>query len=349
MLIKLLILICALQLGCSHGITGKTNTDKIGLGEKSMLRYLFIDRNQKVAIDAGSFHSARSFADGLAAVMTEDGLWGFIDRSGRLVIEPIFAEARDFSEGKAAVKLPGRLPIFESSKWMFIDKTGQVQFETDFDIVYDFSESYALAQDATSVYLIDGNGKVRKLFDVDVLHLGPEPNQGLREGLLPVREMRSQKYGYIDSKSKFVIAPQFEDASSFAENAARVVVKRNGRELLGFLNRDGTFLLSPRFDIDFEFLRNSRNFSEGLAGVASVSTDNTELPHFDFIDKAGRTVFQTSSFDVGNFHEGLAFVFDAVSEKYGYVDPQGNQFILPRFIFASDFSEGLACVAVLRE
>ncbi len=48
------------------------------------------------------FDDARDFSEGLAAVRVGDS-WGFIDRTGRLFIRPRFAEATPFSEGLAAV------------------------------------------------------------------------------------------------------------------------------------------------------------------------------------------------------------------------------------------------------
>ena len=49
-----------------------------------------------------TFSWAESFSDGLAAVYTDDG-WGYIDRTGRMVIPPRFIQAGPFSEGLAPV------------------------------------------------------------------------------------------------------------------------------------------------------------------------------------------------------------------------------------------------------
>ena len=54
-------------------------------------------------------------SEGLAS-FTLDEKRGFIDTSGRVVIEARFERARRFSEGFAAVQLNG--------KWSFIDKAG---------------------------------------------------------------------------------------------------------------------------------------------------------------------------------------------------------------------------------
>ena len=42
------------------------------------------------------YEDARSFSNGLAAVKV-NGLWGYIDTEGNMVIEPQFFDARDFT------------------------------------------------------------------------------------------------------------------------------------------------------------------------------------------------------------------------------------------------------------
>ncbi|EAK1349894.1 WG repeat-containing protein, partial [Campylobacter coli] len=54
-----------------------------------------------------------------------NGKWGFIDKSGKIVIEPKFDGVGNFSEGLAGVELNG--------KWGFIDKSGKIVIEPKFD------------------------------------------------------------------------------------------------------------------------------------------------------------------------------------------------------------------------
>lgn len=63
------------------------------------------------------------FGDGLAPFRNKDGLYGYIDKSGTVQIEPVFLAAGPFSEGLAAVGLS----IDQSNRYLeigFIDKTG---------------------------------------------------------------------------------------------------------------------------------------------------------------------------------------------------------------------------------
>ena len=60
--------------------------------------------------------------------------YGFIDKSGKVVIEPQFDGASNFSEGFAQVE--------KDDKWGFIDKNGKVVIEPQFDWVSYFSEGW---------------------------------------------------------------------------------------------------------------------------------------------------------------------------------------------------------------
>ena len=65
-------------------------------------KYGFIDKSGKVVIEP-QFDWVGAFSEGLARVK-KDGKYGFIDKSGKVVIEPQFDEVRAFSEGLAKVR-----------------------------------------------------------------------------------------------------------------------------------------------------------------------------------------------------------------------------------------------------
>lgn len=63
------------------------------------------------------YQNVGSFSDGLAAVQSSSGRWGFINQNQVVVIPAKYDDAKEFKDGKAAVKLNGR--------WGFINKRGQ--------------------------------------------------------------------------------------------------------------------------------------------------------------------------------------------------------------------------------
>ena len=95
-------------------------------------KYGFIDKSGKVVIEP-QFDYVEPFSEGFARVK-KDGKYYFLDKNGKVVIEPQF-DARDFSEGLAGVKKDG--------KWGFIDKNGKVVIEPQFDNAGNFSEGLA--------------------------------------------------------------------------------------------------------------------------------------------------------------------------------------------------------------
>lgn len=69
--------------------------------------------------------------------------------------------------------------------------------------------------------------------------------------LLPMPDA-SGKWGYINSEGKFEIAPQFDYASEFRGNYARVVVDEEENDFYheGIIDRNGNFVLEPFYNID---------------------------------------------------------------------------------------------------
>ena len=61
--------------------------------------------------------------------------WGYIDKTGKTVIESRFDYAFVFSEGLAYVRI--------DKKWGYIDKTGKMVVEPQFDRAFGFSEGLA--------------------------------------------------------------------------------------------------------------------------------------------------------------------------------------------------------------
>lgn len=86
---------------------------------------------------APQFDLAVDFSEGLAAVCFKEkkkngekikwsrGRWGYIDKTGELVIKPQFISAHDFSEGLARVHVEG----YEGDRLGYINKKGEWVWE----------------------------------------------------------------------------------------------------------------------------------------------------------------------------------------------------------------------------
>ena len=61
-------------------------------------------------------------SEGLSAVMFDTGKWGYIDKTGKIVIQPQFSQAGTFSEGLATVAIENGT----KKNYVMIDKTGKI-------------------------------------------------------------------------------------------------------------------------------------------------------------------------------------------------------------------------------
>jgi len=248
-------------------------------------QWCYIDETGKVAIRTRGFDYAGPFTEGLASVgvnkQTTDGqkemAYGYIDRTGRVVIQPLYDETYGFSEGLGRVVVNG--------KWGFIDKAGKMIIEPRFIRAYWFSEGFAsVTVDSGARVYIDHTGKIASNPEYEYT------DAWFSEGLTPAA--RGSRWGFVNRDWKMVIPPLFDfTAQCFSEGLASVRV--DGK--YGYIDHTGMIVISPRFE-------------------------------------------QPS----GTFHDGLARI--QMNSKTGYINRHGDVVIEPQFVRASDFRAGLAAV-----
>ena len=126
------ILLMASFVSCSNGQT-PTSKEQASIKEDELINYKysvsvgdkwgFIDKTGKYVVEP-QFDKIKDFSEGLASVEV-GGKWGFINKTGKYIVGSRFDNAGEFSEGLANVKIKG--------KWGFIDKTGKYAVEPRFD------------------------------------------------------------------------------------------------------------------------------------------------------------------------------------------------------------------------
>jgi hypothetical protein len=79
----------------------------------------YINRDGHNAFEANC-HGGNHFAQGLAPVPLAHGQFGFIDKSGKTIIQPQFRDAHPFNEDLAVVRFD------DNVSWGLIDKSGKV-------------------------------------------------------------------------------------------------------------------------------------------------------------------------------------------------------------------------------
>ncbi len=286
------------------------------------------------------------------------GKTGFIDRTGKIVIEPNLDGVYEFSEGLAAAYV-GKGQFDEG----YIDENGAIAIEPRFNIASKFSEGLAWAG-------IDPNRKPYKMgpltlytsqsshsFDYNIGFIDKtgkwltEPiykfARDFSEGLAAVRT-KENKFGFIDKSGKLKITAKFDWVESFSNGLAAVFV--HGKH--GFIDKEGRYVVKPKY-------ANAHSFSEGMACVKiggrvykpsfgdHLITTGKEDMNYAYIDTTGKIIFRINAFDCGTFSEGLARVENG--GKWGFVDKMGKTVFSSDVDAASDFSEGLARVFLTGE
>ncbi len=166
----------------------------------------FVDTTGQLAIEP-QFEHAYAFSEGLAPVQVA-GKWGYINKTGQMVIEPRFDSFRYFNQGIAAVK--------QGNKWGYIDITGQVIIEPQFDIAGDFSEGVALAhiKDEEFYGYIEPTGEVAFQLAIEFPD-DPQQKERMKEQIilgnfnhgLAMIKFTTGKYGYVDRAGNYIWHP----------------------------------------------------------------------------------------------------------------------------------------------
>lgn len=247
-----------------------------------------------LTLDPQKFAEASSFSEGLAAVKDatkpEKQAFGFIDKTGKWVIEPAFVRAGPFKEGLAWVELA--VEGEGTTRFAFIDKTGK-RFtpagKPGWEAVRSFSEGRAAVK-AGGWTFIDLTGK--ELGEPKWAFVG-----NFSEGLAAFDG--GGKWGYLDRDLKVVIQPQFDIAGRFSSGWG--LVRRHGR--YGFVERHGK--MKGSFDLARSFVSGRAAVRQGRWGFVDPKLELVVKPHYK---------------DVRDFVGDLALVT-------GWKDDTGEQFL----------------------
>jgi hypothetical protein len=280
-------------------------------------RWGFIDETGKYVIEA-NFVMVKPFSEGLAAVVFKENenayrSVGYIDQSGRIVIPPQFS-GEDVSERGFSEGLAAvKLYKDGKGKWGYIDKSGKVVIEPQFAVAGPFSQGRAMVGIAEPSWSID------------------------------------YKWGFIDTEGRWIAKPQYKSAGEFSEGLASVLMN----DKVGFIDLRGQIAIEPQFDPDGagSCVLNGRvgasRFSEGLAAVQLRKQEWGK--EWGFIDHHGNWVIQPAFACAAPFSEGLALIGvrdEQGAWRYGYVDKTGAIIIKPQFSQASSFEGKLALVTI---
>jgi tetratricopeptide (TPR) repeat protein len=295
---------------------------------------------------AGSESFAQSRANNAASESAKDSIadkFGFIDKTGRVVIPPQFNYTSDFRHGIATGtltdasgnpaklitidrnghKLDERIPLGKSSapregdnnivsvgpKYGYSSERGEIEIDSRFKSVQPFEGAYAQASagDSWTPVVINRKGDI-------VIDLSKPPTDLSPDGFQIIRL----------PGATFCLGTQ-TGLSRFHDSLACV----HRGTWCGYVDKTGSYVLPLQDCI-------ANDFSEGLARVQTGLRQS-------YINEHGKKVFTLEGqiIDAGDFHEGRAAVLvravavDARGQplaKIGFIDAKGKMVIPPKIL-----------------
>ncbi|MEP6260763.1 MAG: WG repeat-containing protein [Gillisia sp.] len=290
-----------------------------------------IDKKGEVKFTMQDAEKVRYFKNGLAAfsLLNDEGeeKWGFVNKEGKVTINPQFSAVSNFNDGRCGVKN-------SDGKWGFIDNEGKIIINYQFDDAGDFNQGKCIVETGNKKGVIDKDGKYI---------INPQFSNMIIDGDIFLVS-QDGKWGWCDKEGKLIINPQFVDAYPF--NGNKITAVQSGKSF-GYIDRDGKFIINPQFDMALPFNGKLAAVVSG-SQIGFIGQDGKYAinPQFDGISQdlfthylTGNSEFNsvnTDYFNVGaitnllNFDspEGftLSSTFEDVMNKYGLSKNKFNKY-----------------------
>lgn len=212
--------------------------------------------NQKLPVsflNSRLSHQPFNFSDGMCRIIssakidkynniTYDGKWGFIDKTGKIIIKMQYENVSDFYNGFAAVKKNGKVGLINKAGKEVIPIIYDVENElfdyTNKDYVNSRMKKGMISVGKKGKYgVVNFTGKTLIPFSYDEPLIYNSEN-----GLFSAK--KSGKFGYIDTKNRVIIPLKYQSITSF-KNGISVV--KYGKQY-GAINKTGKIVIPYSFD-----------------------------------------------------------------------------------------------------
>jgi len=233
---------------------------------KNSVRKAIIDfsKLKGIPVDSSKFYSAVI-------------LYGFMDKTGDVVLPNIYSRATSFNDGIAFVTR------YEDGKTGYIDHEGTFVLEVDSkQSNRSFSEGMSVVSQGFSDY-----GVVNKKNEL-VVPMAYDWIDDFSEGLAAV--YKNEKYGFVNKEGQLVIDTVYSRVGSFSEGLASVAIPDDrGESLYGFINKEGTLVLPHKF---YAVAFMPPFFKNGLSQLATFSEESSfNLSKAGYINKKGEWIY----------------------------------------------------------
>jgi len=288
--------------------------------------YGYINKKGEVVIPL-KYESLGFFNNGGAyAKDPETNRYGFLDKNGKWVLNPVYLYAsNNFDEnGGVWVKMT-------DNKFHYINKAGK-DFGTLDSVGSDtkqFKDGYSIVSNTNYPYvLIDQTGKTLKTIDdVDAIY-------SFAENIAGYKSKKTGLYGFIDINGNKIGNPDFTGFNGFSEGLARVSKNVNSKTRYGYINTKGETV----FPFEYE---TAGSFGDGWALVTKDST-------LYFMDKKGTMNDWADEYQyVNDFRDGFALGYFINKDKpndYHFINKELKEVFSIKAKAAFPFWEDVAVI-----
>jgi hypothetical protein len=197
----------------------------------------YVTTTGKFAFKLDSGYAGYGFSEGLSAVSnTAVEKFGYVNKSGEVVIDYLFDEAGAFSNGLARVFLQNE---YGRGAFGYINKKGHLVIKNDYEDASPFKENRAFV----AVLNLDEDGFLYALINSDGLlmsgYIFPD-HKDFSEGVVAV-QCADKLWRYIDKNGKYVDSIGYKYAGTYSSGAAFVITQDDA---LQFIDKSGKLLIS---------------------------------------------------------------------------------------------------------
>lgn len=257
-----------------------------------------------------------SFTEGLLGVKNEDGLWGFVDAKGEMVIEPKYKGAKRFNGGRCAVSKDD-----EDGTIIFINKKGETLFTLrkgqEVENAY-LGDKYTLVKDSNDhLIILDDAGetvlkcpsKVKTVYAMQgdkIIFKNEDGEFGLMN--LKGETLIRPKYKVMQFMEGDDILAQSDDYSVVINSKGEESVRMEDYESVtwmgkfGFMAREGKYWVV--LDKEGKTIKNAEfdtYYSQPYISIYVISSD-----YFDMDAVVNKVVGLVKDDGVGNYHFNAA-------------------------------------------
>ena len=265
-------------------------------------------------------------------MQNDEGLWGFIDKTGTIVIPCNWegGQAPFFSEGLAAVKKDGLTG--------YINKAGELVIPCQYWYCERFVQGYAIVQDEEGFFFIDTTGAVAFPGIPHADQAGSFTGDGIAH-----LELKDYTDIFIDTDGQTILtlSDEYRIRSGFSEGLAGVAKQNEQGEwegCEGYIDKTGSVIIPLELHSSFYPFRNGRTSVPDGPVIVGGNT------HYGIIDHSGVLIYPFTLDKAVQFEDTVAV---AVQDgKAGAIDISGH--VIVPFVY-DDVKAGDGIILCLKE